>query len=233
MWLGQAQKDMRYMKQISVNPKSVFFPVQPNKAQVRSNTESIIYHRPILYHFTNQIQISVETLYGRLFSTILSQYIWRFNRIIRIQVCNEDRVCFHRCKGTGVQWRDVNSSVKLELTHWKRLWCWEGVGARGEGDDRGWDGWMPAPTRWTWVWVNSGSWWGQGGLACCDPWGRKESDTTERMIWSDLIWYFGLGRWKIRLEIGVRLQRRKIQQLKSSAYECILGNVAKWTWGFW
>ena len=30
---------------------------------------------------------------------------------------------------------------------------------------------------------------GQGGLACCDSWGRKESDTTERLIWSDLIWY--------------------------------------------
>ena len=45
-----------------------------------------------------------------------------------------------------------------ELTHWKRLWCWEGLGAGGEGDDRGWDGWMASPTRWTRVWVNSGSW---------------------------------------------------------------------------
>ena len=33
------------------------------------------------------------------------------------------------------------------------------LGAGGEGDDRGWDGWMVSPTRWTWVWVNSGSWW--------------------------------------------------------------------------
>ena len=46
-----------------------------------------------------------------------------------------------------------------ELTHWKRLWCWEGLKAGGEGDDRGWDGWMASLTRWTWVWVNSGSWW--------------------------------------------------------------------------
>ena len=49
-----------------------------------------------------------------------------------------------------------------ELTHWKRLWCWEGLAARGEGDDRGWDGWMASLTRWTWVWVNSGSWWWTG-----------------------------------------------------------------------
>ena len=41
-------------------------------------------------------------------------------------------------------------------------WCWEGLWAGGEGDDRGWDGWTGSPTRWTWVWVNSGSWWWTG-----------------------------------------------------------------------
>ena len=41
---------------------------------------------------------------------------------------------------------------------WKRPWCWEGLGAGRAGDDRGWDGWMASPTRWTWAWVNSGSW---------------------------------------------------------------------------
>ena len=47
-----------------------------------------------------------------------------------------------------------------ELTHWKRLWRWEGLGAGGKGDDRGWDGWMASLTRW--VWVNTGSWWWTG-----------------------------------------------------------------------
>ena len=46
-----------------------------------------------------------------------------------------------------------------ELTHWKRSWCWERLRARGEGDVRGWDGWMASPNLWTWVWVSSGSWW--------------------------------------------------------------------------
>ena len=46
-----------------------------------------------------------------------------------------------------------------ELTHWKRPWCWEGLGAGGKDVDRGWDGWMASPTQWTWVWVNSRSWW--------------------------------------------------------------------------
>ena len=51
-----------------------------------------------------------------------------------------------------------------ELTHWKRPWCWEGLEAGEEGDNRGWDGWMASPTRCTWVWVYSGSWWWTGGL---------------------------------------------------------------------
>ena len=48
------------------------------------------------------------------------------------------------------------------MTHWKRLWCWKGLGAGGEGDDRGWDVWMASLTRWMWVWVTSGSWWWTG-----------------------------------------------------------------------
>ena len=39
---------------------------------------------------------------------------------------------------------------------------WERLKAGGEGDDRGWDGWMASPTQWTWVWVNSRSWWWAG-----------------------------------------------------------------------
>ena len=46
-----------------------------------------------------------------------------------------------------------------QITHWKRPWCWERLKAGGEGDDRGWDGWMASLTRWTWVWVDSRSWW--------------------------------------------------------------------------
>ena len=49
-----------------------------------------------------------------------------------------------------------------ELTHWKRPWFWEGLGAGGEGDSRGWEGWMASPTRRAWVWVNSGSLWWTG-----------------------------------------------------------------------
>ena len=47
-----------------------------------------------------------------------------------------------------------------------------------------WDGWMASATQWTWVWVSSGSYDGQGGLACCSPWGRKSQ--TQLSDWTKL-----------------------------------------------
>ena len=75
-----------------------------------------------------------------------------------------------------------------ELTHWKRSWCWARLRAGREGGDRGWDGWMALPTEWTWVWASSRSGDGQGSLACCSPWGHKESDTAEQLNWTEAIW---------------------------------------------
>ena len=46
--------------------------------------------------------------------------------------------------------------------HWKRPWCWERLGAGGEGDDRGWDGWIASLIQWTWTWADSGRQWGTG-----------------------------------------------------------------------
>ena len=77
---------------------------------------------------------------------------------------------FWRRSVLSVHWKDWcwrwNSNILAtwfeELTHWKRLWCWQRLRAGEEGDDRGWDGWMASPTQWTWVWVNSGSWWWTG-----------------------------------------------------------------------
>ena len=56
-----------------------------------------------------------------------------------------------------------------------------GIGAGGEGDDRGWGGWMASPTQWMWVWVNSGRWWLQPwNLKTLAPW--KESILKSRDI---------------------------------------------------
>ena len=68
-------------------------------------------------------------------------------------------------------------------------WCWEGLGAGGEGNDRGWDGWMTSPTRWTWVWVNSGSWWWTGRPGMLQFMGsqRVGHDWATDLIRSDLM----------------------------------------------
>ena len=47
------------------------------------------------------------------------------------------------------------------------------------------NGWMASLTQWTWVWASSRSWWWTGSLACCSPWGHKESDTTEWLNWTE------------------------------------------------
>ena len=67
------------------------------------------------------------------------------------------------------------------------LWCWEGLRAGGEGDDREWDGWMSSPTHgheFEWI-MGVGD--GQGGLVCCNSWGCKKSDTTERLNWTETL----------------------------------------------
>ena len=67
----------------------------------------------------------------------------------------------------GVHWKDWcwswNSNILAtwceELIHLKKPWCWERLREGGEGNNREWDGYMASPTQWTWVWVNSRSWW--------------------------------------------------------------------------
>ena len=116
----------------------------------------------------------------------------------------------------GVHWKDWcwswNSStlatVCEELTHWKRLCCWEGLGAGGEGDDRGWDGWMASPSRWTWVWVNSGSWWwtGRPGMLRFMGSQRVGHDWVTKLNWTDLK---KRRNWEIKLLPNISLLIRK------------------------
>ena len=71
-----------------------------------------------------------------------------------------------------------------DLTHLKRPWCWGKLKAGGEGDDKGWDGWMASLTQWTWVWVDSGSWWWTGRPGILQPMG------SQRVVpnWTELNW---------------------------------------------
>ena len=92
----------------------------------------------------------------------------------------------------SVHWKDWcwnwNSNTLAtwceDLTHWKRPWFWERLRAGGEGDDRGWDGWMASLPQWTWVWVNSGSWWWTGRLRVLQSMGSQS--LTRLSNWTEL-----------------------------------------------
>ena len=126
----------------------------------------------------------------------------------------------------GVHWKDWCRSWKSntlatwceELTHLKSPWCWERLRAGGEGDDRGWDGWMASPTQWTWVWVDSRSWWWTGRPG--------------------VLWFMGSQR--VRHDWATELNWRKTKQTKKTStlrrhglkgsYKHLIGKLRKGVW---
>ena len=76
-----------------------------------------------------------------------------------------------------------------DVKNWlrKRPWCWERLKTGGEGDHSGWDNWMASPTQRTWVWVNSGSWWGTGRPGML--WFMGSQRVTQLSDWTEVTWY--------------------------------------------
>ena len=97
--------------------------------------------------------------------------LWHWRRLLRVPwTARRSNQFILKEISPGVHWKDWcwswNSNTLAtwceQLTHLKRPWCWERLRSGGEGDNRGWDGWMASLTRWTWLWVNSWSWWWAG-----------------------------------------------------------------------
>ena len=121
--------------------------------------------------------------------------LWCWRRLLRVSwTARRSNQPILKRSALGFLWKEWcwswNSSTLAtsceELTHWKIPWCWEELGARGEGDEEdemvGWHHWLDGrESEWT-----PGVGDGQGGLACCDSWGCKESDTTEQLNWTEL-----------------------------------------------
>ena len=82
-----------------------------------------------------------------------------------------------------------------ELTHWKRPWCWEGLGAGGEGDNWGQDVWMALPTLWTWVSTSSRTWWWTGSPGVLQFMGLQivGHDWATELNWTELIHRYTCG----------------------------------------
>ena len=81
-----------------------------------------------------------------------------------------------------------------ELTHWQRPWCWESLKAGGEGDARGWDGWMASLIQWTWVWANSGRWWRIGKPGVLQSMGSQRIRHNWATEQQQDIWDQGVGK---------------------------------------
>ena len=123
--------------------------------------------------------------------------------------------CWRRCLRVPWTARRANQSIlkqispeysleglmlKLKLQYFGHLmWRADSLGkilmlgkteGRGEGDDRGWDGWLASLTQWTWVWVNSGSWWWTARPGVLQPMGlqRVGHDWATELNWTEKTW---------------------------------------------
>jgi len=130
---------------------------------------------------------------------------------------------FWRRSALGFLWKELEGMLKLKIQYFGHL-MWRvdslektlmlgGIGGkrrRGQTEDEmaGWHHWLDGcESEWT---LGVGD--GQGGLACCDSWGHKESDTTERLIWSDLIWQNVLHsppNWWLKIETVKKKKKKK------------------------
>ena len=150
--------------------------------KVMTNLDSILKNRditlPTKVHLIKAMVFPV-VMYGCESQTMKKAECWRIDafelwcwgRLLRVPLtarrsnqsilkeispeCLLERLMLKLNSNTLATWRE-------ELTHLKRPWGWETLRTGREGDDKGWDGWMALPTRWMWVWVNSGSWWWSG-----------------------------------------------------------------------
>ena len=78
---------------------------------------------------------------------------------------------------TGKDWRRES---------WLPPWYWERLKAGREGDNRVRDDWMASTIWWTWVWVNSRSWWWTGKLGVLQSMGSQRVRQTEQLNWTEL-----------------------------------------------
>ena len=114
--------------------------------------------------------------------------LWCWRRLLRVPwTARRSNQSILKKISSGCSLEGLMLKLKLQyfgqlmrrVDSWKRPWSWEGLGTGGEGDDRGWDGWMASPTRWMWVWVNSGSLWWTGRPGMLQFTGSQRVGATE------------------------------------------------------
>ena len=152
--------------------------------------------------------------------------LWCWRRLLKVPWTASKSVLIILWKNWCWSWNSNTLEYCEELTHWKRPWCWERLNAGGEGDDKGWDVWMASLTRWTWVWVNSGSWrWtGRPGML--------------QFMWSQRV---GLSDWTELIDLNLPLCVPPVKSLmivftqfiKNCEFLMLKNMIISWkqTWG--
>ena len=141
--------------------KKMLAPWKESYDQPRQHIKSRDITLPTEIHLVKAIVFPV-VMYGCESWTIKKVEHWRIDAF--------ELWCWRRL--LRVSWKSRRSNQSFwssntlatwweELTHWKRPWGWERLTV-GEEDNRGGDGWMASPRQWTWIWVNSGSWYWTG-----------------------------------------------------------------------
>ena len=118
--------------------------------------------------------------------------LWCWRRLFRVPwTARRSNQSFRKESVLNIHWKNwcwnwncnTLATCCEELTHLIRPWCWKRLKAGGEGDDKGWDGWMASPTQWAWVWVNSGSWWWTGRLSVLQYMGSQRVGLIWATMW--------------------------------------------------
>ena len=123
--------------------------------------------------------------------------LWCWRRLLRVPwTARRSNQSIRKEISPGISLEGMMLKLKLQyfghlmrrVDSLERPWCWEGLGEGGEGDNRGWDGWMASPPRWTRVWVNSGSWWWTGRPGVLRAIHVVAKSRTRLSNWTELNW---------------------------------------------
>ena len=127
--------------------------------------------------------------------------VWCWRRLLRVPwTARRSNQSFLKEISAGISLEGMMLKLKLQffghlmrrVDSLEKTLMLGGIGGKRRRGRQRTNGWMASLTRWTWVSVNSGSWWWTGRPGMLQFMGYKELDTTERLIWYDLIW---LLRW--------------------------------------
>ena len=166
------------------------------------------------YGFSSSLYVCESSTIKKAEHQIDSFELWCWRRLLRVP-WTARRSNQSILKEINPEYSLEGLMLKLKLQYfghlmWRtdsfeRPWCWERLKTGGEGDNRGWDGWMTSPMWWTWVGVSSKSWWWKGrpGMLQSMRLQIVQHDWVTELNWKLTHWHgmFSSPPWSLHLEI--------------------------------